>query len=587
MTNLPNQSTGASPADPGDDPQGRKSLRLSLILSAVAGAMVPLGFDPWGLAFLMPLAFMILALATDRCGFRRSLLLGWVFGLGVQGASLPWIMLAAKNYLGIFVLNDPGSLTAWAAGIGLFLIWWPLSSLGWGFCLALVSLAPEAPGARQRIWKCLGIFIFVALYEQYWPRLFPWSIGSGLATAEPSASWILLRQWGVEVASLVIAGSGFLAAHIFPLVFDFFDRRQRFVTLSRIWLLLPALVVASLTLLPLPNRGNSGQIHESGDEVVVSLVQPAIPLEQRHGSSLRELSESFLRQLTIVEDTREWQEGLEAEGLRRLTVYPEGAIPGVHDSRSLRLWARQMQIDHPLLAGVLYETEEGYANAVALLTPENGESGPREYSVQVGFKKDLVPFGERIPGESLFDLLGWKPPITGMVAGDGPIVFEVGSGESRFGVSICYEGLLPWTSSGLQELGAKWHVNITEDLWYGDFLEPAQHLQLQRSRAIESCLPLLRCTNAGHTVAFDPQAFGRQTLIAYRDLRQGPQWKRIDSAGEITLDDEIGNRGILQVRLKSQPLIQQGPFLPWPQGWAPIFGAIWILAGLLRILRQR
>ncbi|MAJ28346.1 hypothetical protein CBD41_02870, partial [bacterium TMED181] len=137
---------------------GAGSLRVPLTLSFFAGIMVPLGFDPWGLSFLMPFAFMLLALATDRCGFRRSLLLGWVFGLGVQGASLPWIALAAKNYLGIFVLGDPGSWTAWLSGIGLFILWWPLSSLGWGFCMALVSMAPEAPGSRQRIWKCLGVF---------------------------------------------------------------------------------------------------------------------------------------------------------------------------------------------------------------------------------------------------------------------------------------------------------------------------------------------------------------------------------------------------------------------------------------------
>lgn len=587
MIRLPQNSSEASPEGSGEGSETRKSLRLRLILSAVAGVMIPLGFDPWGLAFLMPFAFMILALATDRCGFRRSLLLGWVFGLGVQGASLPWIMLAAKNYLGIFVLDDPDSLIAWLAGIGLFLIWWPLSSLGWGLCLALVSLAPEAPGARQRIWKCLGILVFVALYEQYWPRLFPWSVGSALATVEPSAGWILLRQWGVEVTSLVIASSGFLAAHIFPLVFDFFDRRQKVVTLSRVWLLIPGLAVASLTLLPLPNRGSSPQLHEAGQEVVVSLVQPAIPLEDRHGAKWRELNETLLEWLSVVEDDPEKMLRSEGRNLRRLTVFPEGMIPGVHDADSLRRWAQMAGVDHPLLSGVMVETEEGFANAVALIEPVRSGAGVRDYSVQLGFKKDLVPFGERIPGESIFEAIGWKPPITGLVAGDRPIVFDLGLADHGFGVSICYEGLLPGTSRGLQESGAQWHVNVTEDLWYGDFLEPAQHLQLQRSRSIESSLPLLRCTNAGLTVAFDPQAFGQQTLFAYRSFPGDPEWHTIDAAGEIALDREIGATGTLQVHLRSHPQIRKGPLLEWPQGWAPILGGVWILAGLLRIALQR
>lgn len=587
MIRLPQNSSGASPAKPEGGSEAPDSLRLPLILSASAGIMIPLGFDPWGLAFLMPLAFMILALATDRCGFRRSLLLGWVFGLGVQGASLPWITLAAKNYLGIFVLDDPGSLSAWAAGIGLFLVWWPLSSLGWGFCLALVSLAPEASGARQRIWKCLGIIIFVALYEQYWPRLFPWSVGSGLATPEPSMGWVLLRQWGVEVASLVIAGSGFLAAHSFPLGFDFFDRRQRVVTLSRVWLLIPGLAVASLTLLPLPNRGSSPQLHEAGLEVVVSLVQPAIPLEDRHGSKWNELNEALISELHFVERIANRGGDPENSNVRYLTVFPEGMIPGVHDAGSLRRWAKMADFDQPLLSGVMVETAEGFANAVALIEPVRSGSGVRDYSVQLGFKKDLVPFGERIPGESIFEALGWKPPITGLVAGDRPIVFDLGSSENGFGVSICYEGLLPGTSRGLQESGAQWHVNVTEDLWYGNFLEPAQHLQLQRSRSLESSLPLLRCTNAGLTVAFDPQAFGQQTFLAYRNYWDEPTWQTIESAGEIVLEEEIGDTGTLQVRLRSHPQIRKGPFLEWPQGWAPILGGVWTLAGLLRIVLQR
>ena len=108
MIRLPQNSSGASPAKPEGGSEAPDSLRLPLILSASAGVMIPLGFDPWGLAFLMPLAFMILALATDRCGFRRSLLLGWVFGLGVQGASLPWITLAAKTTWGFLFSTTPG-----------------------------------------------------------------------------------------------------------------------------------------------------------------------------------------------------------------------------------------------------------------------------------------------------------------------------------------------------------------------------------------------------------------------------------------------------------------------------------------------
>ncbi len=573
--------SGEEPPPPGPD-EYRVS-RSHILIALVAGIMVPLGFEPWGLSLLMPFSFMLLALVTDRCGFRKSLLFGWFFGLGVQGASLPWIALAAKNYIGIFVLGDPGSTTAWLAGIGLFLLWWPLSSLGWGICLALISLAPDAPGTRQRIWRCLGIVIFVALYEAWWPRLFPWSIGSGLASTEPSVAWILLRQWGVEVASLVIAGSGFLAAHTFPLVFNFFDGNKRIQVWSRVWLMLPCLLVALLTILPLTSDESS--ISTDGDRkgVIVSLIQPAMPLEMRHGQSAPIIDRQIKQ---LIEEA---QNSLPADFCDdELIVLPEAALPGVHDSRSLQLWAGSW-LQKPLLGGVLHHSAEGYSNAVALISPSSGDQNQPLPQVEIGFKKELVPFGEVIPGEPIFEALGWKPPITSMVAGEDPILFKTKNEREPFGVSICYEGLLPGISSGLQSRGALWHVNVTEDLWYGNYVEPAQHLQLQRSRSIESGLPLLRCTNAGHTVAFDPRSHGSRTLIASR--RWYPQqgwtsWQSWNVSGEVSLAAEVGVRGILQVRLMGDPDLQKGPYLGWPQGWAPILGAIWVGAGIWRRFRR-
>ena len=573
----PDSRAGMAPAS-GSSQQ--PNLRSRLALAALAGAMVPLGFEPWGMAFLMPFSFMLLALVTDRCGFRRSLLVGWFFGLGIQGASLPWIALAAKNYLGIFVLGDADSVAAWLAGFGLFLLWWPLSSLGWGLCLGLVSLAPEAPGARQRIWKCLGVIIFVSLYESYWPRLFPWSIGSGLATTEPSAAWILLRQWGVEVSSLAIAGSGFLAAHIFPLVFNLFDRNKREIQLwGRVWLLVPCLTLALLPTLPLPLEESRTEVGNLERDTVVSLIQPALPLEMRHGQFFTTID----RELRLL--IGEAQDSIEEDSTKdELIVLPEGALPGAHDLTTIGMWARGW-LKKPLLTGVMFQSPEGYSNAVALIVPPEEDSTSRNPAVAVGLKKDLVPFGERIPGEALFEKVGWKPPITTMVAGKEPILFESDQIGDPFGVSICYEGLLPWTAPSLQALTARWHVNITEDLWYGDYVEPAQHLQLQRSRSIESGLPLLRCTNAGHTVVFDPRSHGSRTFIASRRWfpNQGwSGWQPWSAPGEVSLAGDIGVRGILQVRLQGALDLREGPSLSWPPGWALILGALWLLAGIWR-----
>ena len=40
-------------------------------------------------------------------------------------------------------------------------------------------------------------------------------------------------------------------------------------------------------------------------------------------------------------------------------------------------------------------------------------------------------------------------------------------------------------------------INLTNDSWYGNTVEPEQHLFLTRWRAIEFNLPILRSTNTG------------------------------------------------------------------------------------------
>jgi apolipoprotein N-acyltransferase len=46
-------------------------------------------------------------------------------------------------------------------------------------------------------------------------------------------------------------------------------------------------------------------------------------------------------------------------------------------------------------------------------------------------------------------------------------------------------------------------INLTNDSWYGNTLEPEQHLFLARWRAIEFKLPILRATNTGVSVFLD------------------------------------------------------------------------------------
>jgi apolipoprotein N-acyltransferase len=47
-------------------------------------------------------------------------------------------------------------------------------------------------------------------------------------------------------------------------------------------------------------------------------------------------------------------------------------------------------------------------------------------------------------------------------------------------------------------------INLTNDSWYGDTMEPEQHLFLAKWRALEFNLPIIRSTNTGITSVIYP-----------------------------------------------------------------------------------
>lgn len=173
---------------------------------------------------------------------------------------------------------------------------------------------------------------------------------------------------------------------------------------------------------------------------------------------------------------------------------------------------------------------------------------------QLADKKVLVPFGERIPLGGLISALGIDLPLVDLIPASQQTVFRHAVLEAPLGVSICYEGILAEPIFETIEGGARWHVNLTEDLWYGDWIEPAQHLQLQRSRAIESQLLWMRSANAGISAIIDPTPAGLHGVTAIRrwsDGRWSP-WLPTDDGEPLEL--AMGQPSILQARIEHWPV---------------------------------
>lgn len=140
--------------------------------------------------------------------------------------------------------------------------------------------------------------------------------------------------------------------------------------------------------------------------------------------------------------------------------------------------------------GSYYKTEYNsalYFNQEKLLT-------------EVYHKHILIPFGETLPFGPLNKLASKAlPEMAFFEEGKKHTVFNTNK-EIKFMSSICYEILQPeFIRTYLNSISQRPHlmINLTNDSWYGNTVEPEQHLFLTRWRAIEFNLPILRSTNTG------------------------------------------------------------------------------------------
>lgn len=119
---------------------------------------------------------------------------------------------------------------------------------------------------------------------------------------------------------------------------------------------------------------------------------------------------------------------------------------------------------------------------------------------EVFHKHILIPFGETLPLGPLNETVSkYLPEMAFFAEGSKFPIFKTSKGIN-FISSICYEILRPeFFREYLNNQNERPHlmINLTNDSWYGNTVEPEQHLFLARWRAIEFDLPILRSTNTG------------------------------------------------------------------------------------------
>jgi apolipoprotein N-acyltransferase len=193
-----------------------------------------------------------------------------------------------------------------------------------------------------------------------------------------------------------------------------------------------------------------------------------------------------------------------------LIVWPESALQDdLEREPQARTRLRRLVEDRatPLLTGATGSAiaEDGTTlsfNSVHFLRPRHGMSSYH--------KRLLVPFAEVWP------VFFGASPIDTIAAGSEVAIF--GSGALAFGPLICFEITDAPSARTLARRGARFIVNVNNDIWFRGWEAP--HFVWARVRAVESGLPVVRATNSGTSAIID--GFGR--VLSFARTVEGPEF---------------------------------------------------------------
>ncbi|MDD2725474.1 MAG: apolipoprotein N-acyltransferase [Methylovulum sp.] len=425
--------------------------------SLIAGLLFTLAFAPFEYAFLAPIALILLFASWLHTSPFRALLRGYLFGLGSFGSGVSWVFVSIHDY---------GHADAFSAGAltSLFVAFWALfpALAGW---LAVMTRSTKSVLGLPLLWILIEYFRGVLLLNG-----FPWLLGAYSQLHTPLAGYIPL---------VGAYGTGFLLALSTTLIVAMLhqsqQRRWQGGVLLMIWLVGGLLQTIDWT-------------HPIGKPLSVALIQGNIPQDQKW------LPENQLKTMMLYKDltARHWGTDI--------IVWPESAIP-----------AYLSEVEGFYLAPLQTEAEQQHSDVIVSLPVEGkGENEMYNSVLTLGrhrgifSKNHLLPFGEYMPWQPLSGYILSKLDIRlGDFTPGGDTQALLQAGGYPFITSICYEDAFGDANIvGLPQ--AAYLVNVTNDGWFGNSIEPHQHLQIAQMRAIETGRFMLRATNTGVTAVIAP-----------------------------------------------------------------------------------
>lgn len=462
-------------------------------MAFLAGAMTSFALAPFHFTLISFISFPILVIFLDQISqiestkkrYRLAALTCWSFGFGYFVFGLWWLSNA--------MLVDPIAF-AWAIPFSLFglpaflAIYWALAGVIACFLWS------------KTIGRYFALAFAIGLCEYFRGTLltgFPWnSIGY---TAMPTP---LLMQ---AVAIFGLYGVNALAVLIYclPTIFLTREKKQTAIVLF-VFLILCDFGFGFYRLYGLPAAD-----HATQDSKWVRIIQPSIEQTDKMDDDSR---------LAIFEDHIKLSTSPTNPDNPEISmiVWPETSVPFILDY----VFAAKMRI-----ASILKPNQWAIIGTVTANGPQEQQNKQYFNSIEAlngagniiatSNKVHLVPFGEYLPYQSFFDLIGLHA-IAQTTGGYTPALYRKTvtlPNNFTYLPLICYEAIFPtpFEYSGQQPNAI---INVTNDAWFGVTPGPYQHFEQVRIMAVEKGLPVIRAANNGISAVIDP--YGR----VVRSLKQ-------------------------------------------------------------------
>ncbi len=430
------------------------------IVFVILGALNVLAFSPFKLWWVSIVSLSMMLILFSECrgqGFK----VGFLYGLGMFGAGVSWIFNSLYDY---------GEAPLIAAVVMVI-----VSSLVLSLFLAVMMKlydVLQSNNSFTRIICFVSIWVLIEWSRSWMFTGFPWLLLGHTLVDSPLKG--IVPIFGAFGGSALIA---FFSIAVFEMVYA--SRKT-----VESWILALSIVFACIIF----SSAIQWTQPAAKDPVNVAAVQANIPFEMKWDKSRRdEVYQAY------VDLTRQHLDS-------RIIVWPETAIPTfyrVANQDFIPLFEKELTQNNAELISGVFTYEPGSERIFNSFVTLGGER-------QFYSKKHLVPFGEYIPLRIIFNFFQTivTIPMSDLHPGEGSSILKLNN--IPVGVSICYEVAFgEEINEALPD--AQILINVSNDAWFGDSFAPHQHLQIARTRALETGRYMIRATNTGVSAIIDSQ----------------------------------------------------------------------------------